>query len=103
LFLHGVHFNKTKSSWPEQLVFFIFDVFPHLNMDCLQYSESQVGGLEDDCSDRRFILCPKRFQPLPDGTFSQKKVCLLSFFNVIYQNFFAPFEFLPKLLDQITN
>jgi len=34
---------------------------------------------------------------------SSKKLCLLSFFNEIYQKTFAPFEFLPKLLDQITN
>ena len=62
-----------------------------------------MRGLEYDCSGRQFIFCPLCFQPLPDGTFFQKNLCLLSFFNETYQKTFAPFVFVPKMVDQITN
>jgi len=67
--------------------FLIFDVFPHLNMDCLQHTERVEWGLEDDRSGRRFIFCPERFQPLPDGTFLQKTMLAFLFQRDLSKNF----------------
>ena len=68
--------------------FLIFDVFSSFKYGLLAtFQESRVGGLEDDHSGRRFIFCPERFQPLPDGTFLQKTMLAFLFQQDLLKNF----------------